>query len=81
MCGLQMGSMPRDKVLYNTQMFAEKVAPNLRHKWDDWEDRWYPRPIPMEERAVPIDTPYTGQLTPPLSRELAAAPGGGSGAA
>jgi alkanesulfonate monooxygenase SsuD/methylene tetrahydromethanopterin reductase-like flavin-dependent oxidoreductase (luciferase family) len=67
MCGLQMGSMPRDKVLYNTQMFAEHVMPALRHKWSDWEDRWYPKPLPLGQRATPIDTPYTGQLPPPIT--------------
>jgi hypothetical protein len=80
MCGLQMGNMPRDKVLYNTQTFAEKVAPALRHKWGEYEDRWYPSPLPLDDRATPIETPYTGMLQPPLERVPAGSPAGGSGA-
>ncbi len=78
LCGLQMGSMPRDKVLYNTQMFAEKVAPALRNKWSEYEDHWYPKMMPAAERAQPIETPYTGMLRPPLNRgaAMAAAAGG-----
>jgi hypothetical protein len=78
LCGLQMGSMPRDKVLYNTQMFAEKVAPALRYKWSDYEDKWYPKMMPPAERALPVDTPYTGTMRPPLRREAVAAAGGGA---
>jgi alkanesulfonate monooxygenase SsuD/methylene tetrahydromethanopterin reductase-like flavin-dependent oxidoreductase (luciferase family) len=51
---LQMGNMPRDKVMYNTQMFAERVAPNLRDKFSEFEDEWYPKMMPANERAVPI---------------------------
>ncbi|MCC6381354.1 MAG: LLM class flavin-dependent oxidoreductase [Dehalococcoidia bacterium] len=69
MCGLQLGSMPREEVLYNTQLFQEKVAPRLRGKWGEYEDHWAPRPLPESERAAPIATPYVpGQ--PPLPRSL-----------
>jgi alkanesulfonate monooxygenase SsuD/methylene tetrahydromethanopterin reductase-like flavin-dependent oxidoreductase (luciferase family) len=78
MCGLQMGNMPREKALYNTQMFAEKVAPHLRNKWSEYEDKWYPKPLARIDRADPISTPYTGQLQPPLkSREAMLLGGGG----
>ena len=50
---LQMGSMPKDVVLYNTKMFAEKVMPALRDKFNDFEDHWSPRPLPAIDRAVP----------------------------
>jgi alkanesulfonate monooxygenase SsuD/methylene tetrahydromethanopterin reductase-like flavin-dependent oxidoreductase (luciferase family) len=51
---LQMGSMPRDVALYNTRMFAERVMPHLRDKFNDFEDKWYPKMMPESERAVPI---------------------------
>ena len=51
---LQMGSMPRDVAMYNTQMFAERVMPHLKDKFNDFEDKWYPKMMPASERAVPI---------------------------
>ena len=39
--------------MHNTELFATKVAPQLRGLFDDrWENRWWPRPLPIEERAV-----------------------------
>ena len=40
---LHYGSMPKDVTMHNTRMFAEKVIPRLRHRFGDWEDRWFPR--------------------------------------
>ncbi len=51
---LQQGNMPRDKALFNTQMFAERVMPNLRSKFNEFEDKWYPKMMPASERATPI---------------------------
>jgi len=34
-------------------MFAEQVAPHLRSKFSEWEDKWYPKMMPMDDRAVP----------------------------
>jgi hypothetical protein len=79
MCGLQMGNMPREKVLYNTQMFAERVAPHLRSKFSEYEDHWYPKMLPQSQRATPIETPYTGRLAAPLPR-LSGVAAGGAGA-
>ena len=39
---LQFGNMHPDLVRYNTELFAEKVAPGLRTVWDGYEDRWWP---------------------------------------
>jgi alkanesulfonate monooxygenase SsuD/methylene tetrahydromethanopterin reductase-like flavin-dependent oxidoreductase (luciferase family) len=51
---LQFGSMGRDLTLHNTELFAKRVLPQLRGIFDDeWEDRWWPRPLPPAERAVP----------------------------
>ena len=53
MLPLQLGNMPRDVTYYNTRMFAEQVAPHLRSKFSEWEDKWYPKMMPMDDRAVP----------------------------
>ena len=45
--------MPRGVTYYNTCMLAEQVAPHLRSKFSEWEDKWYPKMMPMDERAVP----------------------------
>jgi alkanesulfonate monooxygenase SsuD/methylene tetrahydromethanopterin reductase-like flavin-dependent oxidoreductase (luciferase family) len=51
---LQFGNMGRDRTLHNTELFAKRVLPQLRGLFDDeWEDRWWPRPLPPAARAVP----------------------------
>ncbi len=51
---LQMGSMPRETAMYNTKLFADRVAPQLRDKFSEFEDKWYLKMMPANERAVPI---------------------------
>jgi len=50
---LQMiGSMPKELVLKNTELFAREVMPSVKKIWTDkWQDRWSPRPL--AERATP----------------------------
>jgi alkanesulfonate monooxygenase SsuD/methylene tetrahydromethanopterin reductase-like flavin-dependent oxidoreductase (luciferase family) len=55
MCLMQIGNMPREKVLYNTKLFADKVMPRLRNVWSGYEDNWWINPLPPEKRAVPAD--------------------------
>jgi hypothetical protein len=45
--------MPRDKVMKNTRLFAERVMPNLKDLWPEWEDKWWVKPLPESRRAVP----------------------------
>jgi len=53
---LQFGNMGRDTTLHNTELFAKRVLPQIRGIFDDeWEDRWWPRPLPLEERARPSE--------------------------
>ena len=53
---LQFGNMGRDRTLHNTELFAKRVLPQLRGIFDDeWEDRWWPRPLPAGERATPSE--------------------------
>jgi hypothetical protein len=59
---LQYGNMSKDLANYNTKLFAEKVMPQIHGLFDDeWEDHWWPKPMPKEERAVPA----------PIKREAA----------
>ena len=51
---LQFGNMNKDVTQYNTRLFAEKVMPQLTDMFDDqWEDRWWPNPMPQQQRAAP----------------------------
>ncbi|MCZ6748819.1 MAG: LLM class flavin-dependent oxidoreductase [SAR324 cluster bacterium] len=51
---LQYGNMTRDVTQYNTRLFAEQVLPQIGDLFDnEWEDRWWPQPMPPEARATP----------------------------
>jgi alkanesulfonate monooxygenase SsuD/methylene tetrahydromethanopterin reductase-like flavin-dependent oxidoreductase (luciferase family) len=51
---LQFGNMGRQLTLHNTELFAKRVMPQLRDLFDaEWEDAWWPRPLPPERRAPP----------------------------
>jgi hypothetical protein len=46
--------MGRDLTAYNTELFAKRVMPQLRDLFDDeWENRWWPKPLASEERVRP----------------------------
>ena len=40
-----------DLAAYNTKLFADRVLPELKSLFSDWEDRWWPQPMPRPERA------------------------------
>jgi alkanesulfonate monooxygenase SsuD/methylene tetrahydromethanopterin reductase-like flavin-dependent oxidoreductase (luciferase family) len=48
---LQFGNMGKDLAAYNTRLFAERVLPQLRPLFSEWEDRWWPQPIERDLRA------------------------------
>ncbi|HZU91740.1 MAG TPA: hypothetical protein VE993_20985, partial [Stellaceae bacterium] len=48
---LQFGNMNKDLAQYNTRLFAEKVMPQLQDVFAEWEDRWWPQPLPRGARA------------------------------
>jgi alkanesulfonate monooxygenase SsuD/methylene tetrahydromethanopterin reductase-like flavin-dependent oxidoreductase (luciferase family) len=51
---LQYGNMKKDLAFYNTELFAKRVAPQLKGLFEDkWEDHWWPKPLPREERSEP----------------------------
>jgi len=49
---LQFGNMGKELCRYNTKLFAEQVMPKLQPMFAGWEDRWWPRPMPRDERAA-----------------------------
>src|SRR5436305_14766410 len=49
---LQFGNMSKDVANYNTQRFAEKVMPQLKDVFAEWDGRWWPRPMARSERAA-----------------------------
>jgi alkanesulfonate monooxygenase SsuD/methylene tetrahydromethanopterin reductase-like flavin-dependent oxidoreductase (luciferase family) len=48
---MQFGNLSKRLTEYNTRLFAEAVMPQLRPLFSEWEDRWWPRPIPAAQRA------------------------------
>ena len=51
---LQYGNMSKELTFYNTELFAKRVAPQLRGLFEDkWENRWWPKPLPREDRSEP----------------------------
>ena len=51
---MHFGDMGRELTLHNSELFAKRVLPQLADLFDDrFEDRWWPRPMPREERAAP----------------------------
>lgn len=46
------GNMSRELTLHNLELMATKVLPQVRHLFtDEWEDRWWPTPLPAAQRA------------------------------
>ena len=56
-CLMHIGSMPFEQTLYNTELFASKVIPQLREKFGEYEDKWSPHPLPAAEMATPRAVP------------------------
>ena len=51
---LHFGDLKKETVLYNTRRFAQEVARALRSRFDDWEDRWWPKsPAPAPRTLAP----------------------------
>jgi alkanesulfonate monooxygenase SsuD/methylene tetrahydromethanopterin reductase-like flavin-dependent oxidoreductase (luciferase family) len=51
---LQYGNMNKELAFYNTELFAKRVAPQLTNLFEDqWENRWWPKPLPRDAVAVP----------------------------
>ncbi len=50
---LQFGNMSKQLTMHNTKLFAEQVMPQLKDLFEEWEDRWWPNPMPAAERSLP----------------------------
>ena len=51
---LQFGNMSKDLTLFNTELFAKQVKPQLEGLFEnEWENRWWPKPLAAAQRAVP----------------------------
>ncbi len=49
---LQFGDMSKQLANHNTELFAKRVAPQVRSLFTkEWENRWWPQPISVSERA------------------------------
>jgi alkanesulfonate monooxygenase SsuD/methylene tetrahydromethanopterin reductase-like flavin-dependent oxidoreductase (luciferase family) len=70
-CLLHFGDMPNELCRYSTELLATRVLPQIRPIWSEYEDRWSPRPMPRENRAVPR-TVSTGAVNAPVARPIAA---------
>jgi hypothetical protein len=57
---LQFGNMGKDLAFDNTKLFAERVLPQLRPLFSEWEDRWWPQAMPPGERAQVSAPPRPG---------------------
>ena len=60
---LQFGSMPKHLANKNTELFGREVLPGLRDIWSEYEDHWYPKMIPMADRARPAPLPASANGT------------------
>jgi alkanesulfonate monooxygenase SsuD/methylene tetrahydromethanopterin reductase-like flavin-dependent oxidoreductase (luciferase family) len=49
---MQFGNMSKDLTRYNTKLFADKVMPQLKDLFSEWEDRWWPQPMERRLRAA-----------------------------
>ncbi len=49
---LQFGNMKKDLTMYNTELFARAVRPQIADLFEgEWENHWWPRPLPEAARA------------------------------
>jgi hypothetical protein len=46
--------MKNETVYYNTQRFAKEVIPKLRNRFNEYEDRWWPKDITDVQKPAPL---------------------------
>ncbi len=53
---LHVGNMPKDKCMYSTKLFAEKVMPHLRDLWPEHatDNRFWCKPIARRATPAPV---------------------------
>lgn len=51
---MQFGNMSKELAMYNTELFAKKVAPQLKDLFEDkWENHWWPKAVAPASRQFP----------------------------
>ena len=51
---MHFGNLKKQTAMYNTRRFAEEVAPGLRSRFSEWEDRWWPKDMaPAAPQPMP----------------------------
>ncbi len=64
-CLLHVGDMPKEKCMYSTKLFAEKVMPKLRGLFPEHasDNRFWCKPLPKRARpgSLPLQ-PEVGEL-------------------
>jgi hypothetical protein len=53
--------MGKELAVYNTKLFADRVLPRLKGLFTEWEDRWWPQPMPRVERAE-VAAPFAAPM-------------------
>lgn len=53
---LHVGNMPKEKCMYSSKLFAEKVMPQLRGMWPDYaeDNRFWCKPLARRARPAPV---------------------------
>ena len=50
----QFGDMDKDLVKHDAELLARKVLPEVQPLFEnEWEDRWWPKPLPSAQRVEP----------------------------
>jgi hypothetical protein len=44
--------MGKETTKYNSRLFAEKVMPKVKDLFEDWQHKWWPKPMGKRERAA-----------------------------
>ena len=54
---LHFGDMPKGLAMKNTELFAREVMPYVKDMWSEYENRWWPTPLPESDRVTPSIAP------------------------
>jgi alkanesulfonate monooxygenase SsuD/methylene tetrahydromethanopterin reductase-like flavin-dependent oxidoreductase (luciferase family) len=57
---LHFGDMAKETTLYNTTRFAQEIIPRMRHRFGEWEDKWWPRDPPGATEAPTREAAHAG---------------------
>jgi alkanesulfonate monooxygenase SsuD/methylene tetrahydromethanopterin reductase-like flavin-dependent oxidoreductase (luciferase family) len=53
---LQFGNLSKETTMMNTERFISEVAPKLRDRFNEWDDKWWPtQSLEAANPAAPVD--------------------------